>query len=242
LICASTKAPDIGGLRARAVVMDFCSGPPMQNYCGVDRPVFLFSWRARLLGYLSDRDAVDVSAEHLKQFLVNVVGATKPTKVHVIAHSMGNMVLLRALEKMSGDSTVSPLPIGEIINAAPDVDPDLFAQFVKKTKGTGGNVTLYASASDRALWFSGWLRDRARAGYIKGLPAVITGSETIDITDAGTNVFALNHDIYASNPILVGDMRGILQGHRPPEKRTKELKRFDTEQGPYWKLQRLANP
>jgi hypothetical protein len=37
LICASTKAPDIGGLRARAVVMDFCSGPPMQNYCGVDK-------------------------------------------------------------------------------------------------------------------------------------------------------------------------------------------------------------
>jgi esterase/lipase superfamily enzyme len=183
-----------------------------------------------------------VAAEHLKQFLVNVVGATKPTKVHLIAHSLGNMVLLRALEKMSGDGTVSPLPIGEIINAAPDVDPDVFAQFVKKTKGTGGNVTLYASASDRALWFSGLLRDRARAGYIKGLPAVITGSETIDITDAGTNIFALNHDIYASNPILVGDMRGILQGRRPPEKRTKELKRFDTEHGPYWKLQRLANP
>jgi esterase/lipase superfamily enzyme len=66
-----------------------------------DGPAFLFSRpsRARLLGYLSDRDEVDVAAEHLKQFRAKVVGATKPTKVQLIAHSMGNMVLLRALEK-----------------------------------------------------------------------------------------------------------------------------------------------
>ena len=203
-----------------------------------DGPTFLFSWpsRGRLLGYISDRDAVDVAANHLKQFLERTVAVTKTAKVHIIAHSMGNMVVLRALEKMSVGSIASSLVLGEIIAAAPDVSIEQFSGFVEESKGRGANITLYASATDWPLWLSGKL-SRQRAGYIDGRPIPIKGADTIDITGAGMGVFALNHDVYAANPVIVGDMRGILRGDRPPERRTKEFRRFDDAEGTYWKFE-----
>jgi esterase/lipase superfamily enzyme/tetratricopeptide (TPR) repeat protein len=209
-----------------------------------DGPVFAFSWpsRGRLLGYVSDRDAVDVAAGHLKQFLDKVVARTNPTKINIIAHSMGNLVVIKALEKVTGDTAAPRLPLGEIINAAPDVDPDLFADFVVQTKEKGANVTLYASASDWALWFSGML-SRPRAGYAGGVLVPVKGADTIDITSVGTSLFSLNHDVYASSPLIVGDMRGIFQGDRPPDKRTKEFRLLIAKQGgTYWKYQPQIGP
>jgi esterase/lipase superfamily enzyme len=107
-----------------------------------DGPVFLFSWPSRglVLGYISDKDAASVAGQHLKEFLAEVVTPIKPTKVHIIAHSMGNLVVLNALKELAGDSAAPRLPLGEIINAAPDVDPQLFAGFVKANKKKGAAV------------------------------------------------------------------------------------------------------
>jgi esterase/lipase superfamily enzyme/tetratricopeptide (TPR) repeat protein len=206
-----------------------------------DGAIFLFSWpsRARWLSYFSDRETVDVAAEHLKEFLEQIVGATKVTKVHFVAHSMGNMVLLRALEQIAvAEGSVLRGAIGEIIHASPDVDPDLFKLIVTKLKTSGANVTLYASASDKALWLSSLLRDRPRAGYISGeTPAIIAGVDTIDITSAGTGIFSLNHDVYSNSPTIVGDMRRIVEhGERPPDKRTKDFEMVQSKEGTYWRL------
>jgi hypothetical protein len=85
---------------------------------------------------------------------------------------------------------------------------------------------------------SGWLRGLARAGYISSdQPLIVPGVDTIDITDAGTNLFALNHDTYASNPIIVDDMRRIIEeSERPPDKRTKEFEPVPSKDGAYWRL------
>jgi esterase/lipase superfamily enzyme len=203
-----------------------------------DGPAFLFSWpsRGQILGYLADRDEVDVTAEHLKQFLKTYVLASKVESLHIVAHSMGNMVLLRAIEKMREDNSIAALPLGEIVTAAPDVDPDLYSQFVAKVASTGAHVTLYMSADDRALWLSSWLRGRPRAGFVLGAPSAIAGTETIDITGVpSVSWFALNHDVYASTPLIVGDMRGVFLGERPPDRRTKEFSRVDLGAQVFWK-------
>jgi esterase/lipase superfamily enzyme len=98
--------------------------------------------------------------------------------------------------------------------------------------------TLYASHGDWALRVSGWLRGLARAGYIStDKPLVVTGVDTIDISEAGTGIFSVNHDLYSSNPILVADMRRIIEkSERPPDKRTRELEPVTSPDGTYWRL------
>ena len=206
-----------------------------------DGATFLFSWpsRERVLGYFSDNDTVQIAADHLRDFLQKIVSETKVAKIHFVAHSMGNEVLLRALKTIAEeDPNLRPV-IGEIIDAAPDVDPDLFAHMVKTIKDKGGKITLYASHGDWALWFSGLFRGLPRAGFIDDKPLIITGVETVDITNAGTSYFALNHDVYASNPILVADMQRIIEkGEHPPDKRTKEFEPVVSKDGTYWRFRR----
>ena len=129
--------------------------------------------------------------------------------------------------------------IGEIIEAAPDVDQDVYRHILETVNPDASHkLTLYASRGDWALWVSGWFRGFARAGYIsKDKPLIVPGVDTIDVTSAGTSLFALNHDLYASSPILVADMRRIIQsGEWPPDKRTKEFEQVTSKEGTYWRL------
>ena len=114
------------------------------------------------------------------------------------------------------DPSLRPV-IGEIIHAAPDVEGRIFQDMVATRKGNGGNFTLYASRGDSARWASGLIRGESRAGFIDGKALIVPGVETIDVTDAGTGYFGLNHDVYASNPVLVEDMKRIFkdQNTRP---------------------------
>lgn len=202
-----------------------------------DGPAFVFSWPSRqaYFSYFTDRETVDIATEQLKVFLQRVVARLGAAKVHLVAHSMGNMVLLRALSDLSDiDPSRRPF-VGEIIDAAPDVAPDVFAQFATKIKSAGGNLTVYASAADKALWISEWLWGRPRVGYIADEgPALISGVDLIDITSAGMQIFAINHDVYASSPVVVSDMRSVILGERPPDRRTKEFSPTSSEKGKYW--------
>ena len=204
-----------------------------------DGGVFLFSWPSRggYMDYLSDRETVDLASANLKAFLENIVTETGATKLHFIAHSMGNMVAMRALESVSRVGIGHRASVGEVIHAAPDVDPDLFVQMAKNVKAAG--VTLYASRTDRALWVSSWMRDRPRAGFIKEKPLITAGVDTIDITEAGMGLFALNHDVYSASPAVVADMQRIVEsGGRPPDKRTSEYERRTSDGAIYWRLRK----
>jgi esterase/lipase superfamily enzyme/Tfp pilus assembly protein PilF len=208
-----------------------------------DGPVFLFSWpsRQKYLEYFTDRETVDIAAEQLKDFLQRIVVPLGAAKVHLVAHSMGNMVLLRALSDLSELEASRRPVIGEIIDAAPDVAPDVFAQYAAKIRNGGGNLTVYASAADKALRFSKWLWGRPRVGYITtDGPSLIAGVDLIDITSAGMAIFAINHDVYASSPIVVSDMRRIIGGERPPDKRTTEFSPVSLEAGKYWVFRALG--
>ena len=218
-----------------------------------DGNMFVFSWPSheQLLDYLTDTQTVDIAVEDLNDFLQKIATDAKPAKIYFIAHSMGNKVLLRALEKLTGENPgLRPL-IGEVINAAPDVDPVFFAKEVKEIIGKdgiaelekkvrpAGNFTLYAAQSDLALRVSSWIWG-PRAGLIYGKPLVATGFDTIDVTNGGHSVwryFDFNHSIYLSCPTIVTDMQRIIERNtHPPDKRTTEFETVVSPDGPYWSL------
>ena len=70
-------------------------------------------------------------------------------KVHVLAHSMGNLVVLDALSTYS--QTANPVKVGQLIMAAPDVTIDQYKQVIPGVAKVTAGMTLYASSADKAM-------------------------------------------------------------------------------------------
>jgi esterase/lipase superfamily enzyme len=113
----------------------------------------MFCWPCRggIEGYAADETAVEGAIEPLHQFLCKTVRHSGATKVHLLAHSMGNRALSRALEKIVQAGTLSTPAFRQVVLAAPDMDSEVFVQLARVIPGAGHRTTLYASSRGRAL-------------------------------------------------------------------------------------------
>ncbi len=199
-------------------------------------PSLLFSWpsEAKLFGYGYDRDSADIAVNHFIAFLDAASSQMPGTKIHIIAHSMGNVVVLAALEKIALRGSWTPRPlIGEIVLAHPDVDQDRFRQLAGTVKGVGAGMTLYTSQSDVALWASKLLRGVGRAG---GTETVVSGVDTVDITGLGTSFWSTNHSVFSANPIVFGDIARLMSSSvRPPSKRSEAFEEVKNGDAVHWR-------
>ena len=203
-----------------------------------DGATFLYSWPSggAVASYTYDRESAQASEPYLRQFLDLVVKQTGAKSVSIIAHSMGNQPLLDVLKDMRSDGSEA-VAINEVIFAAPDVDADNFANVAQRIEGVAKGVTLYAASNDRALIVSRNFWRNPRAGDVPAAgPLIVPGIETIDVTAASTDSFALNHSGYAENNDLLQDIgKLILSGLRPPDERLQALKRTSSPKGDFWR-------
>lgn len=143
-------------------------------------------------------------------------------KLNIVAHSMGNLVVVDALSEYA--KTNVPLQIAQLIMAAPDMDSDLYRQDIKNLSKSVEGMTLYASANDKAMLASRLVAQGRRAGdVVDGVPVLAPGVEAIDVSAIGDDMFALNHDTFATKRPLIDDMHLILEGVRPPNKRLADF-------------------
>jgi hypothetical protein len=93
-----------------------------------DGPVFVYSWpsHGRLADYAADHENSTASIHDLRAFLEFVVAQSGAETVHLIAHSMGNQVLLGALQEFRSSPNWADLHIGQVVLASPDVAPSDF--------------------------------------------------------------------------------------------------------------------
>jgi esterase/lipase superfamily enzyme len=148
----------------------------------------------------------------------------KVETLHIIAHSMGNFIVLDALNELVKVGPV--LGLSEIVMAAPDVDIDLYKTLVKNVRPRVRGMTLYASANDKALVVSRSAAGKPRAGDVfNGGPILIPNIESIDVSAIGDEMFGLNHNVFASNRSLIDDIgRLVLSGVRPPDQRSPQIR------------------
>jgi esterase/lipase superfamily enzyme len=207
------------------------------NYDGAS---FLYSWPsgAGISGYPYDRESAQQAEPYLKQFLEMVLNETGAKSVSIIAHSMGNQLLLQVLRSLDR-SNPQVARINQIILAAPDVDRDSFEFLATQIRGVGHGITMYASSNDLALGISRRFAGGVpRAGDVPaGLgPIVVGGVDTIDVSALSTEYLSLNHSSYAEKTGLLKDIELILRtGTRPPEIRLPLLERIAGGQGIYWR-------
>jgi esterase/lipase superfamily enzyme len=204
----------------------------------------LYSWPSKgsltLHDYSHDRESSGQAEPYLREFLELVARDTGAKSVSIIAHSMGNQLLLPALRDLKRMAPPD-VTISQVILAAPDVDRDAFENIAHELTGVSRGVTMLAASNDLALDISRrFWGGVPRAGDVPpGGPIVTEGIDTIDITAVSTKVFALNHSGYADTSALLSDIQLLIQtGERPPDKRVPILERVKTAKGDYWRYPR----
>jgi esterase/lipase superfamily enzyme len=203
-----------------------------------DGAPFLYSWPSGggIASYTYDRESAEASKSYMRTFLDMVVKETGAKSVSIIAHSMGNQPLMDVLKDMK-NSAPEGVAINQVILAAPDVDADSFADLAQAIKGLAKGVTLYVASNDRALMASRSFWGNYRAGDVPPTgPLVLSGIDTIDVSAASTDAFAINHSGYAQNTDLLKDIGELIKtGLRPPDQRVMRPERVDTGNGAYWR-------
>ena len=209
-----------------------------------DGAPFLYSWPSKgalsSQDYSYDRESSGQAEPYLRQFLEVVARETCAKSVSVIAHSMGNQLLLPVLRDLKRAAPPS-VAISQVILAAPDVDRDAFENIARELVGVSRGVTMLAAGNDRALGISRrFWGGLPRAGDVPANgPIVVEGVDTIDVTAISTVLFALNHSGYAERTALLQDIQLLIQtGERPPDKRVPILERVKTDRGDYWRYPR----
>jgi len=197
----------------------------------------LYSWpsKGNILGYAADVASLEGSAKCLREFLINLSNTANVKKVHIIAQSMGNRGLLKALTQIDDFSNMKDKYLfDQIILAAPDIDRDEFIVNADIFSKISNRTTLYASSKDKALASSGILHDFPRAGYIP--PITITKyTDTIEVTSI--DLTFLGHGYVAGAKGVLYDMYSLIRDNKPPEERFG-LSQKSYEDNYYWQLNR----
>jgi esterase/lipase superfamily enzyme len=204
---------------------------------GVPGATAFFSWPSRgsLTAYAADEATIEASEAAIADFLAEFGRASGAEQVDVVAHSMGNRGLLRALQRIAADATRrTRVRFGQIILAAPDVDRDLFLDLAHLYPEHCDRCTLYASNRDTAVHASAWVHWGARAGYFE--PYTVTaGVDTIAVPDF--NVDLLGHGYFATADRLLHDIWNLLHHPAPPERR-QGLLPMHLADGAAWRFRR----
>jgi esterase/lipase superfamily enzyme len=108
------------------------------KYAGL--PV-LFSWPSRsgVLSYGYDRDSALGARQSFLEVLSLVSAQDNIKRVHVLAHSMGNFVVLDALSRWQ---SAVPSKLRELLMAAPDVDKDHYLTIAPAVRKLVSGMTL----------------------------------------------------------------------------------------------------
>jgi esterase/lipase superfamily enzyme len=192
----------------------------------------LFSWPAHgdndgmltgISSYLYDQDSALGSRQLLGNLLELLQVDAKINTVHIVAHSMGNLVMLEALDRAAREG--APIKLSEVIMAAPDVDRDRFRDLASHIQRVASGMTLYASSRDLAMVAARTIAKAPRAGDVpEAGPIVVPNVDTIDVSALGTELFGLRHNTFATDRSLINDIGLVLRGLRPPHLRTVTIR------------------
>jgi esterase/lipase superfamily enzyme/GNAT superfamily N-acetyltransferase len=193
-----------------------------------------FSWPScgTLLGYLVDEATIEASEHLIAQFLSDFVSRSGASRVHLIAHSMGNRGLTRALHRLVGSFSASQVPFGQIILAAPDIDSDLFGKLADVYPRFGQRTTLYASPKDRAVGASHWLHGYPRAGLTPPV-TVVPGVDTVQVPSFDA-LDLIGHGYFAEAEALLHDIFDLIRRNADPADRQRLTEARHESGSTYW--------
>jgi len=196
-----------------------------------------FSWPScgDVASYPADEACIEASEPFITEFLTEFAAHCGAKKIHLIAHSMGNRGLLRALHRIAARAEdAANLKFDQIVLAAPDIDRDLFVDLASIFGRHARRTTLYASAHDVPVWISRGIHKASRAGYYPP-HTVVPGIDTVEVPDF--DVELLGHSYFANAAPLLNDIFDLMRHGSPPQDRQR-IERVSDGNQVFWRLRR----
>lgn len=220
----------------RAAAIGFAVGVPVTAF---------FSWPSTAVqvptsaAYKADLQEINKSTDEIARFLVKLAQESGAKKLHLVAHSMGNHGLLRALYQPIAQAAIrSGIRFENVILAAPDVDRKTFLKQSAVFKKVARRTTLYVSSGDEALYVSRLVNKEsdARVGFgppvlvVPGIDSISVGA--IDLSLLGHSYVATSIDVLRDLTVLIWDNAA------PGSPRRFGLRRKEDEpKKVYWDIQ-----
>jgi|GEM_PF-191345 esterase/lipase superfamily enzyme len=196
-------------------------------------PVF-YSWpsQAAKAAVTIDEQNIEWAQANIKRFLDDFFERSDADNVFLIAHSMGNRALTRAVASLLAQKPSIRQRLREVILAAPDIDAEVFRRDIAPAlTASNTHITLYASSHDLALEACKKIYGYPRAGDSDQGLVVVPGIETIDATGTDTSLFG--HSYYAHSRSVLNDISDVIRNGLRAEQRSG-LRGIDTPSGRYW--------
>ncbi len=171
----------------------------------------LFTWPSKgdVLSYGYDRESTNYSRTQLETVLRGLVDNPEVDEVSVLAHSMGNWLVLESLRQMAiRDGRINP-KIRNVLLAAPDVDFDVARGQIADMGPNRPSFSLFVSRDDKALGVSKSLwGGTARLGALDPEAEPFRtqlAAERINVFDltALQTPDGMKHDKFATSPQIV---------------------------------------
>ena len=166
----------------------------------------VYSWpsKGKVLEYWEDGKNSEWTVPHLEDFLEQLVTKESFDQIHIIAHSMGNRPMTKALMTLAKRHKEEAI-FEQVILAAPDIDAEIFVNDIAPNiSQVANNVTLYASSKDKALQVSRSINKGHRAGEGGERLTVINGIQTVEASSIDMDF--LGHNYYANTWIMLNDL------------------------------------
>lgn len=187
----------------------------------------IYSWPSQgaLLDYTVDESNVIWTTPHLERFLEVLAARSGATRIHVIAHSMGNRAVCDALAGLGRSGWAGRSVLRHLVLTAPDIDAGTFKELAARFRSTADSVTLYVSRNDKAIQLSQKIHRYPRAG---GPVVVVPGVETVDASTVDTDF--LGHSFFSAARTVLSDIYSLLRDDkRAGERFGLQVQKLDGE-------------
>ncbi|HDZ8828530.1 TPA: alpha/beta hydrolase [Aeromonas dhakensis] len=198
-------------------------------------PVF-YSWPSQGItaAYTIDEQNIEWAQTNLQKFLEDFFARSDAENIYLIAHSMGNRALTRAIVSLLTEKPDLRNKIKEIILTAPDIDAGVFKRDIApRLAASGRPITLYASSNDLALTASKKVHRYPRAGDAGEGLILVPGIETIDATHVNAGLFG--HSYFADEKSVLSDIFYLIHDGKRAAQRFG-LNQIDAQGGRYWEI------
>ena len=218
-------------------------GAQLQHDCEFKGKALVFSWPSsgsRLLSlkdpfdrnghgvevaYFHDEQLAQRSHDFLAELLDQLLNRQEvgTGKIHVIAHSMGNRVLLKALHKLYSQKKLKDggPRLGNVILAAADIDGATFANVRTSLLDSCARISFYFAPDDAALLLSREIHGDKPIGL-----GPLFDPEKIDTISAAslTSIFnQLGHVYVVQSKSMLTDIRLLINRNWEPKQRRPPL-------------------